>query len=188
VRLLANRTIFGWPRALGGTPALLALAALLVTSPSPASAAPGSPDRSFGQGSLIATHFGPRFLASSFNSVEATPDGGVVMWQQGPESAGGFRRYGPGASLQPEATSPTYEPLRAVTADGKTIEVEAATGENKETIRRRLPNGQPDPSFGEGGQETLPYFTESVAHPAHAEKLLPLPSGKLVITGSALFR
>jgi uncharacterized delta-60 repeat protein len=184
VRLCGNRSIIRWPRALAGAPALLALAALLAIAPSTATAAAGSPDPSFGQGGLVATDFGPRFHGSSFNSVEATPDGGVVVWQQGPERTGGFRRYSPGGSLQPEAKSPEYEPRRAVTADGKTIEIEPGSPPK---ISRRLPDGTLDPSFGEGGQEPLPYFTNSYPRPANTQRLLPLPSGKLIVAGSAVF-
>lgn len=171
-----------------GLPVLLALLSYLAAPPTAASAAAGRPDRSFGQGSLFAARFGPSFVASAFTSVEATPGDGLVMWQTGSESRTGFQRYSPEGSLQPETTSPGLQPLRAVQADGKTVEVEVAVAEGKEMIRRRLPDGHLDPSFGNGGQEPLPYFSESSPHRAFAQRLVTLPSGKLVVAGTALFR
>jgi uncharacterized delta-60 repeat protein len=188
MRAPGRRSIFRWLRVFGGLPLLLALSGYLAASPGTAAAAAGRPDRSFGQGSLVAARFGPSFLGSSFTSVEATPGDGVVMWQYGPKSAGGFQGYTPGGSLQPAAASPALGSLRAVEPDGKTIEVERASAESKGTIRRRLPDGQLDPSFGNGGQEALPYFSESGPDPARPERLLALPSGKLIVAGTALFR
>jgi uncharacterized delta-60 repeat protein len=165
---------------------VLLLLATTAFAAGPAFGAAGDPDPSFGQGGLLATDFGPAFQSSSFNSVETTPGGGIVMWQRGPGEESGFRGYSPGGALKAEPTTARFEPLRTVAPDGTKIEIEATEG-GVPIIHRSLADGQPDPAFGHGGEEPLPYFTNSGEHAAAAERVLQLASGKIVVAGSALF-
>lgn len=159
-----------------------------------AEASAGRPDRSFGKAGLVETRFGPSFLGTSFTSVEARPGDGVSVWRPEPTGQRGYWSYSPGGALQPEPGSPETPPLRATQADGKSIEVAwvPSSWPNTEFVIRRLqPDGQPDPTFGIGGEEPLPFFSQasgsSVRSP-YPELLVPLPSGKLMVGGTVVFR
>jgi len=170
----------------------IALAAVLFLSflGGDAEARPGAPDRSFGEGSFAEVGFAPSYRPATFSSVEALPEGAVRLWEAGPDLEAGYRRYQPGGEPAAEPGGPETQPLRVATPDGGTVELEGSFATHQEVIRKRLPDGSPDPSFGEGGQERLPFFSEGEWHPlsADATTLVPLPSGGILVGGSSVYR
>lgn len=170
--------------------ALLAALLFLSALRGNAEARPGAPDRSFGEGSLAEVGFDPSYKPATFSSVEALPDGAIRLWEAGRDLEAGYRHYQPGGELAAESGGPEAQPLRVNTPDGGAVELEGSFAAHQEVIRKRLPDGSPDTSFGEGGQERLPFFSEDEWYPlsADATTLAPLPSGGILVGGSSVYR
>ena len=186
--LRPDRAELGPARTLGA--ALLAAVLFLSFLGGDAEARPGAPDRSFGKGSLAEVGFAPSYSPATFSSVEALPEGAVRLWEAGTDLEAGYRHYQPGGELVAEPGGPETQPLRAATPDGGTVELEGSFATHQEVIRKKLPDGSPDPSFGEGGQERLPFFSEGEWSPlsANATNLVPLASGGILVGGSSVYR
>ena len=170
-----------------------AFAVMQVAQSSPANAAPGDLDPSFGTGGIVTTDFG---LSSGGNgaSVQALvrqPDGKIVAVGYASFSSDlvALARYLPNGSLDPSFgaggtvsthVGGTFAQARAATlqSDGKIVVAGYSFfGANPNFILLRyLPDGSLDPSFGTDGLVTSLVGT--------AEAVAVQPDGKIVVGGS----
>lgn len=198
----ARRGVSRWRRPrlvpVAAVSTLLALA-LPVT---PARADHGL-DPTFGDGGTLVTTFGPRGPDQAEDLV-TQPDGRVVVagLARGPAGDADFAlaRYLPNGRLDPTFGADgrvltnfrATETLRssdgatsvALQADGKIL---AAGGTNFGEGRRRfalaryLPDGTPDPTFGDGGRQVV--RIRDCSADERASELVVQPDGRIVVVG-----
>jgi uncharacterized delta-60 repeat protein len=152
--------------------ALAAAALAVLCSASPAAAAPGQLDPTFGSGGIV--HLLPTHEEATLRGVAVQPDGKVVL--AGAEAPGNLLlfRLLPNGEMDPSfgsggevvTTLPGGAEARAVAIqpDGKIVAVGSGKGPvNFDFLfARYLANGALDPSFGGGdGLATVPVGTES---------------------------
>lgn len=169
---------------------LLALALLVPASAAPA-AVPGELDPSFGIGGKVQAPFGPE----SFAGGVAVQADGKILVTGAPQGSQGFSvaRLLPSGNLDPSwgsggvATTPlgefSFAEDVAVQPDGKVVVVGEAPGPENEdfAIVRYLSNGEPDPSFGDGGIVILP--VGALGDQAHSVAIGP--GGRIAVVGVA---
>jgi len=136
----------------------LAVVAALVAAPL-AGAAPGRPDRSFGEHGIVTAELGPHYEGTAYERVNVLGDGSVLAARDGQ-----FRRYLPNGSLDSGFAPQPAPPLglelerRAQLPSGKTLllapgpilsaKIFSATELN---VTRLNADGSPDSSFGGDG-------------------------------------
>ncbi len=170
----------------------LVVLALLAPASGAAAAVPGELDPTFGSGGKAQPPFGPE---SGAGGIAVQPDGKIVVAGSA-EAVAGFSiaRLLPNGSPDPSwgggdglVTTPLGEFAGAldvaVQPDGKVVAAGQAKGAENEdfAIVRYLSNGEPDPSFGEGGIVILPVGT--LGDTARAVAIGP--GGRIAVTGTS---
>ena len=170
------------------------LAATLTTLPSPANAAPGSLDPSFGVDGWVVTELGG-MVSTYASAVAVQPDGRIVV------AGSAFNRfmvvrYLPDGTLDPSfgddgivttafEQGPSHALAVALQSDGRLV-VAGYAGRDTDlysglmvhmAVATYLPDGQLDPSFGGGdGKKVVP--SEGEAFDAHVN-----PDGTILLGG-----
>jgi uncharacterized delta-60 repeat protein len=195
-------------------PALIS-AGLLLFASSAVALAPGDPDPTFGSGGVAYYPLGSSSDRSQINSVALQPDGKIVLAGQvsdvvnsvnetlvmrlnpdgSPDASFGvggkiLKQYGSGTSASSSANSVAVQP------DGKiVVGLEAYSGSafNGLVALRLEPNGEPDPSFGDGGKVFAKPVFPLPAQPADSDfdepRVLSIalqPDGKILLGGESL--
>jgi uncharacterized delta-60 repeat protein len=171
-------------------------------------AAAGSLDSKFGNGGIVDTDFGPNNNNFSFSDAALALNGDIVVagsvsFLDGQQEEGVIVCYLPTGALDtsfanggilalPAPTSyflgSSYTGSITVQSTGKILALFGATndtGTEFETVLLRLNiNGQPDTTFGTGGQVTINFPTPAT-FAASPSLVLAQPDGKILLAGSA---
>jgi len=136
-------------------------------------------DRSFGVGGTVEGKFGPAYSPTAFTAIAPQFDGSLLATRgDGVNPGGWIRRYAADGTLDPgfpaQAASTRVE---AVDAEGRLLRGDG------ERLERFNPDGTPDPSFGR-----RPWGAPNVSDPTGflIERIVPLPSGKILVAGSVM--
>lgn len=194
---------------LRATTSLLLLAAGVWTGETPALAAGGDLDPSFGVGGLVTTTEFSEGLGSA-GAIAMQPDGKIVvagyLWSD-PEEEFAVARFDVDGSLDPtfagDGTASTifrtgdacYEQARAVLvqSDGKIVAVGVSSckrpgpdmgGDALFALARYNVDGTPDGTFGDDGT-VMTSFGDPADCYTHAEAAALQPDGKIVVAGEA---
>jgi len=171
-------------------------------------AAAGSLDPTFGTGGIVDTDFGPNNNNFSFSDAALAPNGDIVVagsvsFLDGQQEEGVILRYLPTGALDTSFANKgilalpapasyflgsSYTGSLTVQSTGKILALFGATnntGTEFETVLLRLnTNGQPDTTFGTGGQVTI-NFPAPATFAAGPSLVLAQPDGKILLAGSA---
>jgi uncharacterized delta-60 repeat protein len=169
---------------------------LIVVATAAASPLQGTLDHSFGHNGRVVSDLGVAFADSKFTSMVRQPDGKLLLTATVEKEDGGtewiVQRRGPAGDLDPSfgsggivSVSSLKDSSRpeglAVQGDGRIL----VGGRGDEcapisTVRRLLPDGSLDPSFGNSGvSATLPLSIDRIAVDTE---------GRILVAGSAIFR
>jgi uncharacterized delta-60 repeat protein len=174
------------PRLRGAATVLVGLTLLPIAVRS-ASAAPGELDPSFGVGGLATVD--AALGRSGFHAVVPRPDGTILAAGFADDHALVVRYDDAGVPdptfgtngvllLDDPATGAYVAADLALYGDGRFLTVSGFGV----TVRRHLSNGDPDPSFGDGGAARVPSVDGKAPVPV---ALAPQADGKIVVAGNA---
>ena len=164
--------------------ALLASLLFALSLPSPAQAAPGDLDPTFGVGGKVTTDFGGGELAFA---VAVQPDGKIVTAGGSDCCVGAFRlarhnpdgtldiAFGNGGKVTTTFRGSDSASALALQPDGKIVVAGSTGGIFAFALARYLPDGSLDATFGSGGKVTTNFGL--------AFALAIQPDGKIVVAG-----
>lgn len=165
--------------------ALAAVALLLGAAGAAGSFKAGIPDGSFGRGGVVLRDFGSQPYWGGVQRLIATPDGGALVLSE----TSSLARFLPDGGLDTGfgeggfVTADVWGALAmAVAPGGKIVTVgdhRTRRGEGDlYEVRRYLPGGRPDPTFGKHGSVVIP---APRLEPGQGEGVVVEPNGRVIV-------